>query len=238
MANRVSLDNVTPEQFDHLVNLLSEAVSARQVKIKIWVPSSVELLFDSDGISDLLDAKGLPVDACLSQLNLDIPIMLSGVLMGRQASAARYLTEDTQLTEPGYITEPEHITDDGERREEIIRSELLERCTILEKKVINEGLRHQYAIKTTAKNNVLTGVEWEVVLRQSDSTRDLPAGLTYATVRFILQKPPINYVRYVGMRQESETLTAILTTEEIVELRASLEEALTAIEHARQREDH
>jgi hypothetical protein len=232
MANRVSLDDVTPDQFDLLAHLLSETIADRRVKIRLWVPSSVELRFDSAAISDLLDSWGLPVGACLSQLNADIPVMIAGVLSGRQVSATGYLATETQLTEPGLVTE------ESEDREDLIRTELLERCAILESRVIDEELRRQYAVKTTAKNRILIGTEWEVVKRQSDDTGTLPPlGLTYATVRFILQKPPISYVRYVGLRQESETVTAILTAEEIVELRDSLNQALAAIEQARQHEE-
>ena len=228
MANRVSLDDITPKQFDDLADLLAETVAERQVTIRIWVPSLVELIFDSANMSDLLDARGLPVEPCLSQLALDIPIMISAVLMGRQNSAARYLATDTLLTGPEFSKE------NNNEDTELIRSELLERCAILEDRVISSELRNRYAVKVTAKNNVLTATEWEVIQRQADSTKDSAMALTYATVRFISQKPPISLT---GIGPESESFTVILTREEIVELQASLKKALRSIEQAMQSED-
>ena len=226
-VDRISLDGLTPDQFQQLAELLSDAVLDRLVKIRIWVPSSVELLFDSTIISEKLQSKDLPVSQCLVQFNADIPIMLSAVLMGRQESAARFLTNDAEITEPGFVP------DDSEEQQEVIRNELLQRCAVLERQVIGEELRRQYAVKITAKNKILTGTEWEVVQRQSDSSSDSPSALTYANVRLILQNPPINYLQYVGARQESETLTVILTAEEIIDLQANLQDMLTALTNTR-----
>ena len=228
MVQRVSLDNVSPADFERLTDLLTVAIQEREVKIRMWVPSTIELIFDSARMSQSLERNELPVGACVAQLNGDIPIMLSAILMRQQIQAAAYLATVTDLTEPGL-----EIQDD-EQREELTRSEVLQRCAVLEEKVIDDELRTQYAIKVTAKNNVLTGTEWEVVQRQSDGTNDSVDNLIYATFRFILQKPPIRLIRYVGNPQESDTVTLILTTEEIIELRSVLEEALAAIERATQ----
>ena len=117
----------------------------------------------------------------------------------------------------------------------LIRSELIERCSVLEEKIVNEEMRHSYAIKEAATSNILAGTEWEVVQRQSNSNRDSLDGLTYATLSFFVQKPPNRLSR---MRPESETITIILTSEELVELRETLQDALNAIVQVKQAEEH
>ena len=217
MSERVSLDNVTATQFEQLVELLSESISDRHVKVRIWMPSAIELIYDSEWMSDLLQRKQLPVDACLSQLGIDIPMLLTAILTGRRDGIIWHLAQETELTE-------EDVEEGG--NEETIRSELLERCVFLEEQVVNEGMRHRYAIKITAKNNVLTGTEWEVVQRRYSSTLHSLDGLTYATLSLFVQKPPSNFP---GIRPDSETLTVILTSDEILELQMNLQDALNAI---------
>lgn len=217
MAQRVSLDNVTPLQFERLVEILSQAVSERQVKLQLWIPSGVEILFDSEWMSSLLQENELPVDPCIQQLNNDIPIMISAALMGQRNRMVAYLAPITELTEPDFGPEDDL---------NIIETELLSRCSLLEDTVINRELRNRYAIKATAKNNILAGTEWEVVQRHSDSSRDSPVGLTYANLNLYIQKP---FTRQTHSALESETITLVLTTEEIIDLKANLEEALNAI---------
>lgn len=218
MVNRVSLDNVNPEQFDQLVDLLSEFILERRIKLRFWVPSAVELVFDPEWMSGLLTSKQLPVDACMSQLSVDIPLLLSAVLTGRRIGAVWHLAQDTELTE---------LETETEDNSELIRSELLERCTILEDKLVNEEIRHRYAVKATAKNNIMVGSEWEVVRRQSDSTNDSLEGLVYANFSLLIQESP-SFV--TGKRPKYKTITVILTSEELLDLQDNLRDALTAME--------
>ena len=226
MAERVSLDNVAPDQFELLVELLTEHVRERRVKIRFWMPSALELTFDSEWMSALLRSNELPVEACLAQLGADIPILLSAILMGRRSEIIWHIAEETELTEPD-------IEEDDSA--EVIRAELLERCSVLEEKIVSEEIRHRYAIKATATNNILVGSEWEVVRRHSDSIRDSLEGLTYATLSLFVQKP---IGRFSRIRPESETITVILTSEEILELKNNLQDALEAITQTEQTGEH
>lgn len=219
MAQRVSLDDVSGQQFDQLAEILSRSLSDRLVTIRFWTASFLELGFDSAWMSDLLESHQLPVDPCLGQLSADIPIMLSALLSGTSSSAVRHLASNTELTDS-------EVDAEDEEKKELIRTELGERFTILERVIVNDDLRNRYSIKSTAKNNFFTGVDWEIVQRQSDNTDASSVGMTYAMVRFITQKPHSPLAR---SRPENEALTVIFTVDEIFDLKAILENVYNAI---------
>ena len=218
MADRVSLDNVSPDQFEQLAQLLAESISQRQITMRMWVPSLVQLQFDSMWMTEALGQRDLPVEACLSQLRIDMPIMLAASLLGRTDTMSRHLASDTELTESDYLP------DDAE---EVIRLELLARCELLEQEIITDGVRNRFAVKVTAKANILAAAEWEVVQRHSDSTLGPITGLKYANLSLFVQRPSRNEI---SIAPESETLTVTLTEEDIIDLQSSLEAALTALQ--------
>ena len=220
MVNQVSLNGLSTKQFDQLVEVLAEHISQRSVKVRFWVPSLVQLIFDYDQISTVLQEKQLPVIPCFSQLNFEIPIMLSAVLTGQRNSAIGYLATQTELTE-----EDVELEDPGE----LVLSELTARLALMEEKAVSDEIRHRYAIKATAKNNTFVHTEWEVVQRTSDNTKDAPPGLTYATISLTIQKP---HTEFMAARPGSETITVILTAGEILEFTNALKDALEGIEQA------
>ena len=220
MADRVSLDNVNPDQFEQLAQLLAESISKRQITMRMWVPSLVKLQFDSAWMSETLNQRNLPVEACLSQLRIDMPIMLAASLLDRAETMSRYLASDTELTETNYSSND---------TEEVIRLELLARCEFLEQKIINDAIRNRFAVKLTAKTNTLAAVDWEVVQRQSDSTFNPMTGLKYANLSLFVQRPNHNDI---SVAPESETLTVTLTEEDILDLQSSLEGALKVLQNA------
>lgn len=224
MADRVALDNVSPDQFEQLAQLLSESISQRQITMRMWVPSLVQLQFDSTWMEEALRQRDLPVEACLSQLRIDIPIMIAASLLGRTDTMSRHLASDTELTESDYLSDDE---------EEVIRLELLARCELLEQEIITDGVRNRFAVKMTSKANTLAAAEWEVVQRHSDSTLGPTTDLKYANLSLFVQRPNRNEI---SIAPESETLTVTLTKEDIIDLQSSLEAALTALQDAESRD--
>lgn len=224
MVNRVSLDNVTAENFEQLISLLSEWVPERRVRVRFWMPLTVVLKYDEDEITGLLNSSNLPSRDCILQLRYDVPVMLSAILTGQRNSAIEFLTSVTDLTEPNA---------DQENSEELTRAEIVERMKELEERLVTEEIRHRFAVKFTTKNDIFSGAEWEVVKRQADSDSGSPANLTYATVRITAQKP-VNNLRGPVDRSafDSDSISLIMTMDDIIELRDCLDRVSTALDRS------
>ena len=230
MTSRIPLDDITPEQFNQLVGLVSHWVARGEVSFRFWLPSGVAFDFDEDSISRQLISHQLP-DSCMSQLKHDIPVMIGAILTGHRNSVVRFLANHSELPES---------EEASQTTREQIRGEVLARIKSVEEKIVTAELRQRFAIKSSAKTSVYTDVTWEVVRKQSVSDGTTPSNLTYATIRIVGQKPstiwaepqaylPLPLLIGTSPSSDVDTIALTMSLEDILELKDSLEKASKAL---------
>ncbi len=231
-GDRITLDGITPEQFDRLVSLLAHWISSGEVVARFTMPSVVKLDFDEASISRQLKDKQLP-SGCISQLRYDISLMLQGILGGHRKSAASFIADNSSVGEIKGAAKPS---------KEQIREEVETRIRCVEEKVVTADLRRQFAIKSSAKTNTYVGVSWDIVEKRSDSTGSTPPDIVHATVRINAGKPRavgiereifIPYLYAIpGYTAELESYVLTMTLEDLRDLVEKLGNAVKALRQA------
>lgn len=226
-STRITIDGITPEQFDQLLTLLAQWIRSGDAVVRFLTPSAVKLDFDEDNISRRLKASQLP-SGCIPQLRYDIAFMVQGILSGQRKAVASFVTDNSEIGEVK-----------GERKpsKEQIRTEVETRIRYVEEKVVTSDLRRQFAIKDSAKTNTYLSVSWDVVQKRSDITSSILPDLVYATVRIVAQKPrtmesrEIFFIPYpiVGRTTEVEDFVVTMTLEDLRELIEKLNDAARAL---------
>lgn len=232
-ADRITLDGINPEQFDQLVTLLAQWIRSGEVTVHLIMPSRVRFDFNESNISDLLKKNQLP-SGCISQLRTDIPFMLQGILGGQRRAIARFIANNST---------PTKAKGKPKSSEQEVRAEVETRIHCVEQKLVNTDLRRQFAIKRSSKNNIYSGVYWDVVEKHDDSTGSTLPNLTNATVRIVAQKPPgreqeqfIIPFMLPGLREPVEEFVLTMTLEDLRELAKELGKAEAAIRRVMERE--
>ncbi|MBI2303166.1 MAG: hypothetical protein HYU86_00265 [Chloroflexi bacterium] len=229
MSERISLDDIEPQQFDSLVDLLAEWLAQGEVKVRFRMPAQVELDFVEEKVSQQLKSAGLP-SACIGQLRLDVPFMLSGILTGYRNAVMRMLADHAKVSAKGTKPTRDQIT-----------KELTARAQRVEEKLVSAELRRQYVVKRTAKASTYIDTSWEVVEKQQDSVRGSVPKQVYATLRVTAQKPstragdvgflpPFSFGLLNPPQYDELTLT--MTTEDLQDIVDSLSKALNALKQA------
>lgn len=226
-SERITLDGITPEQFDQLVSLLVGWISSGEVVVRFIMPSEVQLEFDEDNISRQLKDNKLPSN-CVSQLRSDIPFMLQGILGGHRKAIAGFITDSSTVSEVKGVAKPS---------KEQVRKEVEARIHCVEEKVVTHNLRRQFAIKGSAKTNTYVGASWDVVEKRSDSTGSILPDVVHATIRITAQKPrPVGVGREIfipftipGYTAEFENYVLTMTLEDLRDLLEKLGNAVKAL---------
>lgn len=182
---RITIDGITAEQFDKLVGLLTEWITRGEVRIRLIMPSSIELEFDEANISRQLKQKRLP-QGCLSQFRNDIPYMLRGILEGRRGFYTELIASYSAV---------KGSKDQLKPSKKQIREEVEVRIRQIEEKVVTPALRNQFAIKRSATSDNFVDVSWAIDQKRIDSTGSAPPDLVHATVRITTQKPQVKIAR-------------------------------------------
>lgn len=232
-GDRITLDGITAEQFDQLATLLAQWIRSGEVAVHIIMPPQVRLDFNESNISDLLKKNQLP-SGCISQLRTDIPFMLQGILGGQRRGIARFIADNSTPTEAKGKPKPS---------KEQVKAEVETRIHCVEQKLVTTDLRRQFAIKRLAKNNIYSGVYWDVVEKHDDSTGSTLPNLINATVRIVAQKPPRREQEqffipsiFLGLREPVEEFVLTMTLEDLCELVKELGNAEAAIRLIMERE--
>lgn len=231
MSERIPLDDIEPQQFDSLIDLLAQWLAQGEIKVRFRMPAQVEFVFGEEKISQQLKSAGLP-PACSGQLRYDVPFMLSGILTGYRNSVTRMLADHVKVSAKAGSPKPTKPQ---------ITQEVAARTQRVEERIVSAELRHQYAVKLTAKANTYIDTSWEVVEKQQDSTPGSLPKQTYATLRVTAQKPstragdvgslfPFGF-DFLNPPQYDE-LTLTMTTEDLQDLLESVSKALGALKQA------
>jgi hypothetical protein len=233
-SERITLDGITPGQFDQLVTLLAERICGGEVTLRIIIPREIRLVFNEDKISALLKKKGIPSD-CMSQIRTDIPLMLQGILGGRRKAVANFLAENSA---------PPKAKDERQPSKEQVRAEVETRISCVEQKLVTADLRRQFAIKKSANNNTYVCVYWDIVEKCEDSTGIILSNLTSATVRIVARKPftmeeeKTFFIPFLlpGLEKPNEEFVLTMTREDLHELIKELSNAEEAIKRTMEKE--
>lgn len=231
-SDRITLDGITPEHFDQLITLLTQWIRSGEVVVRFIRTTVVQLDFDEDNISRQLKNNKLP-SGCISQLRLDIAIMLQGILGGLRKAVASFITDNSTVSE---------VKGKPKKSEEQIRAEVETRIRCVEETIVTSDLRRQFAIRKSAKTNTYVGVSWDVVEKRSDSTGSILPDLVHATVRITAQKPratereeaifiPYQYL-IRGVTADIEDFVLTMTQEDLCDLAEKLGNAVKALRQA------
>ena len=232
-SERITLDGITPRQFDKLATLLAELIHGGEVMVRIIIPREIKLVFNEDKISDLLKKKRIP-SAGISQMRMEIPLMLQGILSGRRKAMAGFIAENTT---------PPKVKGERQPSKEQVRAEVETRISCVEAKLVTADLRRQFVIKKSANNNTYLCVYWDIVEKCEDNTGTILPNLTSATVRIVSRKPfTIEEERTLfipfqipGIERESEELVITMTREDLHELIKELSNAEEVIKRRMER---
>lgn len=227
MSERIALDGVEPNQFDQLIDLLVGWIADNVVRVAIKPPTRISLNYDSDSLVAELKDHDLP-ESIVTQLESDIPLMLSGILSGNRNTATRFLI--------GH----EHQDEASDSEVENKRNEVSIRIQLVEEKVASAEIRRQFSIKRNAKSNVLTETSWEVSEKRSEDHGVPLSNLTYATLRIEAQTPPTSLDRELDIPfsinifnpPKMDVMTLTLTLDDVEELMDVLGKIASALKQS------